>query len=136
MTHRRAHTPTLVTLSVLLVGRLLVAVLHLLTVDCVIAVQVPLTYNPDGCVRILAVDCGMKNNQIRCLCERGASVTVVPWDHCLSDMGRWALFLCVTVFKSILWCLCERGGFSDCRAMGPLPFRHGSVGIVSLCYCV
>uniref|UniRef100_A0A914HQW9 Carbamoyl phosphate synthase arginine-specific large chain n=1 Tax=Globodera rostochiensis TaxID=31243 RepID=A0A914HQW9_GLORO len=30
--------------------------------------------------RILVVDCGLKNNQIRCLLQRGCAVHVVPWD--------------------------------------------------------
>ncbi|CAI5440616.1 unnamed protein product [Caenorhabditis angaria] len=30
---------------------------------------------------ILAVDCGLKNNQIRCLAKRGFKVKVVPWTH-------------------------------------------------------
>jgi hypothetical protein len=34
-----------------------------------------------GDVRILAVDCGMKNSILRCLVKRGAVVTVVPWDY-------------------------------------------------------
>ena len=38
-------------------------------------------YNPDGDVKIITVDCGMKYNQIRCLVSRGASVEVVPWDY-------------------------------------------------------
>lgn len=42
----------------------------------------------DGSVRILAVDCGIKYNQIRCLCERGAQVTVVPWDYPLNADGE------------------------------------------------
>lgn len=42
----------------------------------------------DGGVRILAVDCGIKYNQIRCLCERGARVTVVPWDYPLNAQGE------------------------------------------------
>ena len=29
----------------------------------------------------MAVDCGIKCNQIRCLAMRGAAVTVVPWDY-------------------------------------------------------
>ncbi|CAG2102016.1 unnamed protein product, partial [Medioppia subpectinata] len=37
-------------------------------------------YNEKGFPRILAVDCGIKNNQIRCLAERGARVEVVRWD--------------------------------------------------------
>lgn len=37
-------------------------------------------YNREGDVNILCVDCGIKNSQIRCLAERGACVTVVPWN--------------------------------------------------------
>lgn len=44
-------------------------------------------YNPSGDLKIVAVDCGIKNNQIRCLCERGASVTVVPWNHKINSKG-------------------------------------------------
>lgn len=37
---------------------------------------------PDGKVlRILAVDVGMKNNQIRCFLKKGVSLKVVPWDY-------------------------------------------------------
>ena len=44
--------------------------------------QSPKIYNEaGGALRIMAVDCGMKNNQIRCLVERGACVKVVPWDY-------------------------------------------------------
>ena len=43
--------------------------------------QSPKVYNEAGSMRIVAVDCGIKNNQIRCLVERGASVKVVPWDY-------------------------------------------------------
>ena len=32
-----------------------------------------------------AVDCGMKNNQIRCFVKRGVKVKVVPWDHPLLE---------------------------------------------------
>ncbi|XP_059141957.1 CAD protein-like isoform X2 [Physella acuta] len=38
------------------------------------------TYNKEGEVKIVAIDCGLKYNQIRCLCKGGASVTVVPWN--------------------------------------------------------
>jgi len=34
-----------------------------------------------GDIDILAVDCGMKDNIIRQLVNRGARVTVVPWNH-------------------------------------------------------
>ena len=55
--------------------------------------QTPKSYNTAGDVKIVAVDCGMKYNQIRCLCERGASVTVVPWDHPLDPAGRFLLLV-------------------------------------------
>lgn len=42
--------------------------------------QTPRVFNAGGSPRILALDCGLKYNQIRCLCRRGAEVTVVPWD--------------------------------------------------------
>ncbi len=41
--------------------------------------KAPITYGEGG-PRIAVVDCGVKNNIIRCLLRRGASVTVVPWD--------------------------------------------------------
>ncbi|CAD6191459.1 unnamed protein product [Caenorhabditis auriculariae] len=34
-----------------------------------------------GDLKILAVDCGLKYNQIRCLARRGFTVKVVPWNH-------------------------------------------------------
>lgn len=42
----------------------------------------PKVYSPKSAVRarILIVDVGMKFNQIRCFVNRGAEVTVVPWD--------------------------------------------------------
>ncbi|KAM6965094.1 multifunctional protein CAD [Aplochiton taeniatus] len=50
-------------------------------------------FNPSGTVRITAVDCGIKHNQIRCLCQRGACVTVVPWDHPLDSKDFDGLFI-------------------------------------------
>lgn len=40
----------------------------------------PVVYG-SGDQTILAVDCGLKNNQIRCLAKRGFRVKVVPWNH-------------------------------------------------------
>ena len=48
-------------------------------------------FNPTGEIKITAVDCGIKYNQIRCLCERGAQVTVVPWNHKLNSSGEQCL---------------------------------------------
>lgn len=49
--------------------------------------QEPRVFNPSGSLRITVVDCGIKYNQIRCLAQRGARVTVVPWDHPLDSAG-------------------------------------------------
>ncbi|NXE83919.1 PYR1 protein, partial [Cochlearius cochlearius] len=53
----------------------------------------PHVFNPSGSLRITAVDCGLKYNQVRCLCERGAAVTVVPWDHPLDTADFDGLFI-------------------------------------------
>ncbi|NNE08826.1 MAG: glutamine-hydrolyzing carbamoyl-phosphate synthase small subunit [Gemmatimonadetes bacterium] len=46
----------------------------------------PVTYGAEtGDVRIAVIDCGVKNNILRCLLKRGAAVTVVPWDY---DLAR------------------------------------------------
>ncbi|CAM9583970.1 unnamed protein product [Chrysoparadoxa australica] len=45
-----------------------------------VTVPEPATYGKGNGVRVLAVDCGMKNNIIRKLVEKGAEVTVVPFD--------------------------------------------------------
>ena len=44
-------------------------------------------------MKILAVDCGMKYNQIRCLARRGAAVKVVPWNYDFTTEGirTWGL---------------------------------------------
>ena len=53
-----------------------------------VSIKEPVTYNPDGDVKIVAVDCGIKYNQIRSLCERGACVKVVPWNYKLDSSGK------------------------------------------------
>lgn len=52
--------------------------------------QEPRVFNPSGGVRITVVDCGIKYNQIRCLAQRGARVTLVPWDYPLDSAGSTA----------------------------------------------
>lgn len=44
-------------------------------------------------IRILAVDVGMKNNQIRCFLSRGVDVLVVPWDYDFSNEEYDGLFV-------------------------------------------
>jgi carbamoyl-phosphate synthase (ammonia) len=47
-------------------------------------------YGKGNPVKIIAVDCGMKYNIIRRLCERGAELTVVPWNHPFaSEMDKY-----------------------------------------------
>lgn len=46
-----------------------------------VSTKVPLSYNPKGDVKIALIDCGVKQNIIRCLCSRGAAVTVLPYDY-------------------------------------------------------
>ncbi|MCZ6765714.1 MAG: glutamine-hydrolyzing carbamoyl-phosphate synthase small subunit [bacterium] len=46
-----------------------------------------------GDLHIVVVDCGVKNNIIRCLTRRGARVTVVPWDTDLGSVDYDGLLL-------------------------------------------
>jgi len=36
-------------------------------------------------IRIIAIDCGIKNNIIRYLCQKGVHLRVVPWDYDIND---------------------------------------------------
>lgn len=51
--------------------------------------QEPKVYNANGEISIVAVDCGIKHNQIRCLAKRGAKVTVVPWNYDFTKLGMY-----------------------------------------------
>ncbi|ORX94135.1 small subunit of carbamoyl-phosphate synthase [Basidiobolus meristosporus CBS 931.73] len=46
-----------------------------------VSTKVPIEFNPKGDVKIAVVDCGIKQNIIRCLVSRGAHVTLLPWDY-------------------------------------------------------
>ncbi|SCU87670.1 LADA_0E05446g1_1 [Lachancea dasiensis] len=49
---------------------------------------------PDGkTLRILAIDVGMKYNQIRCFVKRGVELMVVPWDYDFSSEEYDGLFI-------------------------------------------
>lgn len=41
-------------------------------------------FNTGGDVRVALIDCGVKNNIIRSLCQQGAHVSLVPWNYDLS----------------------------------------------------
>ncbi|KAF0023876.1 hypothetical protein F2P81_024506 [Scophthalmus maximus] len=58
-----------------------------------VSMKEPRVFNPEGRLRITALDCGIKYNQIRCLAERGARVTVLPWDHPLDSTDFDGLFI-------------------------------------------
>jgi carbamoyl-phosphate synthase small subunit len=47
----------------------------------------PMVYGVGGSPRIGLLDCGVKNNIIRCLLERGAEVHRIPWNQDPSDFG-------------------------------------------------
>ncbi len=47
----------------------------------------------EGDLHVVLVDCGVKNNIIRCLINRGAKVTRVPWDYDFTTMDYDGLFL-------------------------------------------
>lgn len=66
----------------------LLADIYFLTCSFGNILQEPKVFNPSGSLRITVVDCGIKYNQIRCLAQRGARVTVVPWDHPLDGAGQ------------------------------------------------
>ncbi|KAG0725356.1 CAD protein [Chionoecetes opilio] len=58
-----------------------------------VSIKEPRVYNPEGEMRVVVVDLGLKYNQLRCLLKRGACVTVVPWDHPLDPSQYDGLFL-------------------------------------------
>merc|ERR1719334_2385189 len=39
-------------------------------------------------IRIIAIDCGIKNNIIRYLCRKGVHLRVVPWDYDINDKNN------------------------------------------------
>jgi len=47
----------------------------------------------EGKYKVVLVDCGVKNNIIRCLINRGATVVRVPWDYDFNQMDYDGLFL-------------------------------------------
>ncbi|CCK69380.1 bifunctional carbamoylphosphate synthetase/aspartate transcarbamylase KNAG_0C02690 [Huiozyma naganishii CBS 8797] len=55
---------------------------------------VKLQKGPDGkTLRILAIDVGMKYNQIRCFVKRGVELLVVPWDYDFTEEQYDGLFI-------------------------------------------
>ena len=50
-------------------------------------------YNEGAGRKVVLVDCGVKNNIIRCLINRGVEVIRVPWNYDYTDMDFDGLFL-------------------------------------------
>ncbi|WP_068595322.1 glutamine-hydrolyzing carbamoyl-phosphate synthase small subunit [Vaginella massiliensis] len=50
-------------------------------------------YNEGADIRIVLVDCGVKNNIIRCLVSRGVEVIRVPWDYNYETLDYDGLFI-------------------------------------------
>ena len=50
-----------------------------------VSLKTPRVFNKGLSPRIVAVDCGIKNNIIRCLCQCQVQVTVVPFDYDLKS---------------------------------------------------
>ncbi|XP_027201907.2 carbamoyl-phosphate synthetase 2, aspartate transcarbamylase, and dihydroorotase rudimentary [Dermatophagoides pteronyssinus] len=58
-----------------------------------VSAKKPTIFNEKGFPKILAIDCGIKYNQIRCLARRGARVKVVPWNWPLDKEDFDGLFI-------------------------------------------
>ena len=50
-------------------------------------------YNPGADKKVVLVDCGVKNNILRCLIKRGVEVIRVPWDYDFNELEFDGLFL-------------------------------------------
>jgi carbamoyl-phosphate synthase small subunit len=57
-----------------------------------VSIRKPVEYG-NGKKRVVLVDCGVKNNIIRCLVERGLKVIRVPWNHDLLKFGPDGIFI-------------------------------------------
>jgi carbamoyl-phosphate synthase small subunit len=51
------------------------------------------TVYENGKLRVILIDCGVKNNIIRCLLKRGATVIRVPWDYDFSQEDYDGVFI-------------------------------------------
>ncbi|CAF1336207.1 unnamed protein product [Adineta steineri] len=58
-----------------------------------VSIKAPRVLNPTGKISIACIDCGLKNNQLRILCQLGAKVTVFPWNHPVKQEDFDGLFL-------------------------------------------
>eukprot|EP00127_Corallochytrium_limacisporum_P006946 Clim_evm32s238 gene=Clim_evmTU32s238 len=59
----------------------------------IVSVSEPVVYNKGAPYKVVAVDCGMKNNIIRALCDKNMEVTVVPWNYNYHQLEYDGLFI-------------------------------------------
>lgn len=62
-------------------------------VDLVSTPEIKTYGRGEGRKKVVLVDCGAKNNIVRCLVNRGIEVTCVPWNHDFNQMEFDGLFL-------------------------------------------
>ncbi|UYV69679.1 CAD [Cordylochernes scorpioides] len=74
--------------------------------NIVLAVQEIKRYNAGASPRITVIDCGLKQNQVRCLVNTGAAVTVVPWNHSLQMEDHGLQVSHLSLLNPVLW-LCH-----------------------------
>ncbi|KAG7307219.1 hypothetical protein JYU34_007375 [Plutella xylostella] len=58
-----------------------------------VSIKQPRVFNEKGEITIVAIDCGLKYNQIRCLTKRNAKVILVPWNYPLDPKSFDGLFI-------------------------------------------
>ncbi|XP_030064892.1 carbamoyl-phosphate synthase [ammonia], mitochondrial [Microcaecilia unicolor] len=58
-----------------------------------VSTKEPKVYGKGNPSKIVAVDCGVKNNMIRQLVKRGAEVNLIPWNYDFSKMEYDGLFI-------------------------------------------
>ncbi|KAJ1649693.1 Multifunctional pyrimidine synthesis protein CAD [Dispira simplex] len=53
-----------------------------------VSTRQPKCFNPEGDVHIGVIDCGIKENILRCLVDHGAAVTLLPWDYDFNSVAH------------------------------------------------
>ena len=72
-----------------------------------VSTKEPFTYG-SGRHKVLLVDCGMKNNILRCLLKHDVSVKRVPWDYDFSGEDYDGLF--ISIPQPVCFATLHRGG--------------------------
>ncbi|CAF3158465.1 unnamed protein product [Rotaria sp. Silwood2] len=58
-----------------------------------VSIEKQRVFNPTGKISIACIDCGLKNSQLRILCQLDAKVTVFPWNYSVKQDEFDGLFL-------------------------------------------